>query len=89
MNIAEVFVKQNGEYVSLKGQANIDCIDGGDLLDEQLDELRLVIKNSLAEHYPPLTEFKIVLKSIENDTETIDRVLYMVVGNDKPTEFST
>jgi hypothetical protein len=89
MNIAEVFVKQNGEYVSLKGQANIDCIDGGDLLDEQLDELRLVIKNSLVEHYPPLTEFKIVLKSIENGTETIDRVLYMVVGNDNPTEFST
>lgn len=30
-----------------------------ELLDEQLDEIRLVLKNSTVEHYPPTTEVKI------------------------------
>lgn len=91
MNVAEIFIKENGQYVSLKGSANVVEISGGELLDEQLDELRLVIKNSIVDTYPPLTEVKIVLKTvdIENNTETIDRILYLIVGNDSTTEYST
>lgn len=57
MNSLKVYVKKNGIYTEIEG--NVVNITTDELLDEQLDQARLVVMNSLVDNYPPLTEFKI------------------------------
>ena len=57
MNTLIVYVKQNGEYIPIRGAIVNFTTD--ELLDEQLDQARLVVINSPVENYPPLTEFRI------------------------------
>ena len=57
MNTIKVYVKQNGVYTKVQG--SIAEFTGGEMLDSQLDDARLIITNSPVENYPPLTEFRI------------------------------
>ena len=58
MNNFSVYIKENGVYDKINAVA-IFPFSFGQLLDEQLDEARLVVKLSPKEHYEPLTEIKI------------------------------
>lgn len=57
MNTLKVYVKKNGVYTEIEG--NVVNITTNELLDEQLDQARLVVINSPVDNYPPLTEFRI------------------------------
>lgn len=81
MNGLEVYVKQNGVYTEVIG--NIVNITLDELLDEQLDQARLVIVNSIVDNYPPLTEFR--LDYTKDDT--VKKRLYMISGDPKSTEY--
>lgn len=54
-----------------------------ELLDEQLDEIRLVLKNSTVEHYPPTTEVKIEFYA---DGE-LEETLYAIVADGRGKEY--
>lgn len=77
MNTVKVYVKQNGVYTEVTGA--IAELTGGEMLDSQLDEARLIITNSPVENYPPLTEFRIDFLR-EN---TVYKRIYMVSGEPK------
>lgn len=77
MNTIKVYTKQNGVYTEVTG--SIAEFTGGEMLDSQLDEARLIITNSPVENYPPLTEFRIDFLR-EN---TVYKRIYMVSGEPK------
>ena len=77
MNTLKVYVKQNGVYTEVTG--SIAEFTGGEMLDSQLDEARLIITNSPVENYPPLTEFRIDFLR-EN---AVYKRIYMVSGEPK------
>lgn len=81
MNGLKVYVKQNGVYTEVVG--NIVNITLDELLDEQLDQARLVVMNSLIDNYPPLTEFRL---DYTKDGTVIKR-LYMISGDPTSTEY--
>lgn len=83
MNGLEVFVKQNGAYTKIEG--NIVNITVDELLDEELDQARLVVMNSIVDNYPPLTEFRL---DYIKDNIVIKR-LYMISGDPTSTEYLT
>ena len=77
MNTIKVYTKQNGVYTEVTG--SIAEFTGGEMLDSQLDDARLIITNSPVENYPPLTEFRIDFLR-EN---TVYKRIYMVSGEPK------
>lgn len=77
MNTVKVYVKQNGVYTEVTG--SIAEFTGGEMLDSQLDDARLIITNSIVENYPPLTEFRIDF--LRNDV--VYKRIYMVSGEPK------
>ena len=81
MNTIKVYVKQNGVYTQVQG--SIAEFTGGEMLDSQLDDARLIITNSLVENYPPLTEFRIDFLR-EN---TVYKHIYMVSGEPKAQSY--
>ena len=81
MNTIKAYVKENGLYRLVEG--NIADIVTAEMLDEQLDEARLVLTNSPIENYPPLTEFRIDF--LANDA--VVKRLYFVSGEPKATAF--
>ncbi len=83
MNGLKVYVKQNGAYTEIEG--NIVNITVDELLDEQLDQARLVVMNSIVDNYPPLTEFML---EYTKDNTVIKR-LYMISGDPTSTEYLT
>lgn len=81
MNTIKVYVKQNNEYVPIEG--NVVNLTVSELLDEQLDEARLIITNSLVENYPPTTEFAIeYLKD-----GVVIKSEFFISGEPKATQF--
>lgn len=83
MNGLKVHVKKNGAYTEIEG--NIVNITLDELLDEQLDQARLVVMNSIVDNYPPLTEFR--LDYIKDNT--VIKRLYMISGDPTSTEYLT
>lgn len=83
MNTLKVYVKKNGDYTVIEG--NVVNITTDELLDEQLDQARLVVINSLVDNYPPLTEFKI--EHYIGDTPS--RVDYFISGEPTSNEYLT
>lgn len=83
MNRIEVFIEQNGEYQSLKGKSNVVNFTCSELLDEALDEARLVIKNSAIKNYAPMTKGRI---DFYEDNIKVDEV-YFCVGEPKSDEY--
>ena len=86
----KVYIKKNGVYQSIHD--NEDMTQNANavfpftvsqLLDEQLDEARLIIKNSPDEYYEPLTEVKIEL--LENSN--VIKEYYFVIAQDNAFEF--
>ena len=82
MNNFSVYIKDNGTYDKINAIA-VFPFSFGQLLDEQLDEARLVVKLSPKEHYEPLTEVKIEL--LENGN--VVKEYYFVVAQDNAYEF--
>ena len=80
-----VYRKDNGKYTDIKTFSEIAVfpLSFSNLLDEQLDEMKLIIRNSSVKCFTPLTEFRIDLKQIG----TVKKSLYMIVANDNPREF--
>ena len=83
MNGLKVYVKKNGVYTEIEG--NIVNITLDELLDEQLDQARLVVMNSIVDNYPPLTEFRL---DYTKDNTVIKR-LFMISGDPTSTEYLT
>lgn len=83
MNGLKVYVKQNRVYTEVIG--NIVNITLDELLDEQLDQARLVVINSIVDNYPPLTEIRL---DYTKDGTVIKR-LYMISGDPTSTEYIT
>ena len=81
MNTVKVYVKKNGIYELMQG--NIADIVTAEMLDEQLDEARLIVTNSPVENYPPLTEFRLDFL----DDNTVVKRIYMISGEPKATAF--
>ena len=81
MNTVKVYVKKNGVYTEIEG--NVVNITIDELLDEQLDQARLVVINSIVDNYPPLTEFRL---DYTKDGTVIER-LYMISGDPTSTEY--
>lgn len=81
MNTVKVYVKKNGVYTEIEG--NVVNITTNELLDEQLDQSRLVVINSPVDNYPPLTEFKDVYYTDGVPT----RVEYYISGEPTSTEY--
>lgn len=86
----KVYIKKNGVYQSIHD--NEDMTQNANavfpftvsqLLDEQLDEARLIIKNSPDEYYKSLTEVKIEL--LENGN--VVKEYYFVVAQDNAFRF--
>ena len=69
MNNFSVYIKENGVYDKINAVA-IFPFSFGQLLDEQLDEARLVVKLSPKEHYEPLTEIKIDIEKRNSSTDS-------------------
>jgi len=81
MNTVKVYVKKNGEYTEIEG--NVVNITTDELLDEQLDQARLVVINSPVDNYPPLTEFK-----FEHYIDgVLSKVDYFISGEPTSTEY--
>ena len=83
MNGLIVKVKKNGVYTPIEG--NVVNITADELLDEQLDQARLIVMNSIVDNYPPLTEFML---EYTKDNTVIKR-LYMISGDPTSTEYLT
>lgn len=81
MNTIQVYIKKQDDY-TLTDDTPVS-LDGANILDEQLDEARLVLKNSLVELYPPLTEVRI---DFLKDGTVIQRD-FMLVAEDKTRTF--
>ena len=81
MNTVKVYVKKNGVYTEIEG--NVVNITTNELLDEQLDQSRLVVINSPVDNYPPLTEFK--LEHYKDGVLT--RADYFISGEPTSTEY--
>ena len=81
MNTVKVYVKKNGVYTEIEG--NVVNITTEELLDEQLDQARLVVINSPVDNYPPLTEFRI---EYYKDGTPI-RADYFISGEPTSTEY--
>lgn len=81
MNRIRVLQKVNGEYEDIDGI--VVSLDTANLLDEQLDEARMVVKESATELFPVLTEIKI---EYYTDDTLVDVELF-IVGDDKPIEY--
>ncbi len=87
MNNFSVYIKENGIYDKIYAVA-IFPFSFGQLLDEQLDEARLLVKLSPKEHYEPLTEIKIdIEKRNSSGTVSVIESKYFVVAQDKSREF--
>ncbi len=84
MNKFSVLVKKQNNYSVVDGNT-VFPLNFANLLDEQLDEAHLIIRNSKEKTYDPLTEFKIELKQ----DDIIVKELYLVLAQDKPREFPT
>ncbi|MBQ4509785.1 MAG: hypothetical protein II984_03585 [Clostridia bacterium] len=84
MNKFSVLVKKQNNYIVVDGNT-VFPLNFANLLDEQLDEAHLIIRNSKKKIYDPLTEFKIELKQ----DDIIVKELYLVLAQDKPREFPT
>ena len=84
MNRVEIFIQDpiTLEFESIKGKANAVSLTGSELLDERLDEARLVIKNSTVKRYPPLINVRIDF--YEDDIKAESE--YYVIGNPKSAE---
>ncbi len=92
----EVFVKnpQSGVYESLQGECNPLYFAVSELLDERLDEVRLVLHNSLTGHYRPTIEVRIDIYEPPPDNSELNGLIlaesiYTIVGNDNTEEFIT
>lgn len=83
MNTIKVYVKKNGAYTEIEG--NVVNITTDELLDEQLDQARLVVMNSPVDNYPPLTEFRLDYEK----NGTVIKSLYMISGEPTSTEYLT
>lgn len=84
MNRIEVFIKDsNGTYVSVKGRANVVNTTTSLLLDEALDESRIVLKNSSIANYKPLTRVRVD----HYEDETLVDSDFFIIGNPKTDEY--
>ena len=81
MNTIKIYRKVNGEYVEIDGV--LVSLESENLLDEQLDQARAIIKKSAIELLPPLTDIKIEYYS----NGYLSDVECFIVGDDKPTEY--
>ena len=82
MNNFSVYIKENNAYKKINAVA-VFPFTVSQLLDEQLDEARLIIKNSPDEYYEPLTAVKIEL--LENGN--VVKEYYFVVAQNNAYEF--
>ena len=80
-----VYRKDNGKYTDIKTFSEIAVfpLSFSNLLDEQLDEMKLIVRNSSVKCFTPLTEFRIDIRQ----SGTVKKSLYMIVANDNPREF--
>ena len=68
MNSAQFYIKKNGSFVKLDGNA-VFPFRWGELLDERLDEAYLNTRRSVTESYTPTTVIKAVLSDGTNERE--------------------
>ena len=86
MNNFSVYIKENGIYNKINA-VSVFPFNFGQLLDEQLDEARLIIKLSQNKHYEPLTEIRIDFLNRDGDKSNVLESKYFVVAQDKSREF--
>ena len=85
MNRIEVYFLNNGNWESIKGKANVVNFTNTELLDEALDEARLVIKNSAVDFYAPTLDVKI---EFYEDNALVDTIYY-IIANPKRDIYAT
>lgn len=83
MNRIEVLINNNGTWESVKNKANVVGLTISELLDEALDEVRMVIKNSTTKNYSPLTDVRI---DFYEDNVKIDEE-YFCIADPKSDEY--
>lgn len=83
MNKIEVFIDNNGTWESVKNKANVVGLTVSQLLDEALDEARMVIKNSANKNYSPLTDIRV---DFYEDNIKVDEE-YFCIGDPKSEEY--